>query len=102
MRARRGLSRAARSIAPARTQSSHLDLTLRDDNRTIADLPKRFSTQGPPDGVRPATDDMGYFAPWRNIALYYRNFGYSNGPRRIDGDLSALISKFHSSENRTN
>jgi hypothetical protein len=87
-------SAAARSFA----ELLPLDLTLRDYNRTekVADLPRRLSAEGAPAGVEPATGDIAYFAPWGNLALFYRDFGYSKGLirlGRIDGDLSALISR---------
>ena len=72
-----------------------LDLTLEDFHATekIADLPSRLSTSGAPDGVDPEVGDITYFAPWGNLALFYRDFGYSRGPvrlGRIDGDIDVL------------
>jgi hypothetical protein len=58
-----------------------LTLTLTDFNRTekIADLPARLSTEGCPPGVTPEIGDIAYYAPWGNLAIFYRDFGYSNG-----------------------
>lgn len=58
-----------------------MDLTLEDYHGTekIADLPSRLSTDGTPDGVDPDVGDITYFAPWGNLALFYRDFGYSRG-----------------------
>lgn len=72
-----------------------LELTLRDYNRTekIADLPKRLSTEGVPDGIDPETGDIAYYAPWGNLAIFYRDFGYSRGLVRlgkIEGDFSVF------------
>jgi hypothetical protein len=72
-----------------------LDLTLEDYNATekIADLPSRLSTEGTPEGVDPDVGDVTYFAPWGNLALFYRDFGYSRGLirlGRIDGDVKPL------------
>lgn len=75
-----------------------LRITLKDYNRTekIADLPKRLSAEGAPVGIEPSAGDIAYFAPWGNLALFYRDFGYSKGLirlGRIDGDPSVLISE---------
>ena len=72
-----------------------LDLTLNDYHRTekIADLPARLSTTGAPDGIDPAVGDIAYYAPWGNLAIFYRDFGYSKGLvrlGRIEGDLGGL------------
>lgn len=73
-----------------------LDLTLSDYNRTekIADLPGRLSTDGAPEGVDPAVGDIAYYAPWGNLAIFYRDFGYSRGLVRLgrfDGDVAATL-----------
>jgi hypothetical protein len=58
-----------------------LTLTLTDYNSTekVADLPGKLSTQGAPAGVDPQVGDIAYYAPWGNLALFYRDFGYSRG-----------------------
>jgi hypothetical protein len=62
-----------------------LDLTLKDYDRTekIADLPSRLSTKGMPDGIDPDIGDITYFAPWGNLALFYRDFSYARGLVRL-------------------
>jgi hypothetical protein len=45
----------------------------------ISYLPRRLSTRGAPPGCDPSVGDMTYYAPWGNLALFYRDFGYSNG-----------------------
>lgn len=62
-----------------------LELHLRDYNRTekIADLPSRLSQEGAPDGIDPAAGDIAYYAPWGNLAIFYRSFGYSKGLIRL-------------------
>lgn len=62
-----------------------LDLTLKDYNGTekIADLPSRLSTKGTPEGIDPAIGDITYYAPWGNLALFYRDFGYARGLVRL-------------------
>lgn len=58
-----------------------LNLTLRDHAGTekVSDLPRRLSTSGAPPGATPQVGDIGYYAPWGNLALYYRDFEYSSG-----------------------
>jgi hypothetical protein len=58
-----------------------LTLTLRDYAGTekISDLPKRLSTEGAPAGSDPSVGDITYYAPWGNLAIFYRDFGYSRG-----------------------
>jgi hypothetical protein len=72
-----------------------LDLTLEDYNSTekISDLPGKLSTTGAPDGIDPAIGDICYYAPWGNLALFYKDFGYSKGLVRlgkIDSGLETL------------
>ena len=71
------------------------ELTLSDYNRTekIADLPRRISTAGSPDGLEPAAGDIAYYAPWGNLAIFYRDFDHSPGLvrlGRLDGNRGAL------------
>jgi hypothetical protein len=58
-----------------------LTVTLRDYARTekISELPRRLSTQGAPAGFDPSAGDIAYYAPWGNLAIFYRDFGYSTG-----------------------
>lgn len=58
-----------------------LTLTLRDYAGTekIGDLPGPLSTADAPDGVDPEIGDLTYYAPWGNLAIFYRDFDYSRG-----------------------
>jgi hypothetical protein len=58
-----------------------LTLTLKDYAGTekISDLPKRLSTEGAPSGSDPSVGDITYYAPWGNLAIFYRDFGYASG-----------------------
>lgn len=72
-----------------------LALTLRDYAATekISELPRRLSTQGAPAGIDPAVGDIAYYAPWGNLAVFYKDFGYSSGLiriGRIESGLQAL------------
>jgi len=73
-----------------------LDVTLSDYHQTekIADLPSTLSTDGAPDGIDPAIGDITYYAPWGNLAIFYRDFGYARGLVRlgyIDSGIETLI-----------
>jgi len=72
-----------------------LTLKLEDYANTekIAYLPKKLSTQGAPAGIDPDVGDITYYAPWGNLALFYRDFGYSPGLIRLgrfDAGIEAL------------
>jgi hypothetical protein len=58
-----------------------ITLTLKDYASTekIAYLPRKLSEQGAPAGVDPAVGDFTYYAPWGNLALFYKDFGYAKG-----------------------
>lgn len=72
-----------------------LAVTLEDYASTekIATLPRKLSTTGAPAGSDPQVGDIAYYAPWGNLALYYRDFGYSAGLvklGRVEGGVEAL------------
>ena len=72
-----------------------LTLTLEDYAGTekISNLPKKLSTEGAPAGSDPAVGDITYYAPWGNLAIFHRDFGYSNGLvilGKIDSGIEAL------------
>jgi len=72
-----------------------LTLTFKDYAATekISDLPRRLSTEGAPPGIDPSVGDITYYAPWGNLALFYRDFGYSTGLiklGKIDSGVEAL------------
>ena len=58
-----------------------LSLSLKDYASTdkISDLPRRLSEEGAPAGIDPSTGDITYYSPWGNLAIFYRDFGYSQG-----------------------
>jgi hypothetical protein len=73
-----------------------LTLTLSDFHSTekIADLPRTLETSGAPTGVAAAAGDITYYAPWGNLALFYRDFPYSDGLVRLgrfDDDTAAAF-----------
>jgi hypothetical protein len=62
-----------------------LVLTLEDYASTekVAGLPRKLSTTGEPPGTDAAVGDFSYYAPWGNLALFYRPFQYSAGLVRL-------------------
>jgi len=72
-----------------------LTLTLEDYASTekISDLPKRLSTEGARSGSDPSVGDIAFYAPWGNLAIFYRDAEYANGLiilGKIDGDAAAF------------
>jgi hypothetical protein len=72
-----------------------MTLTLEDYAATekISQLPRRLSTEGAPAGIDPSVGDITYYAPWGNLAIFYRDFRYASGLIRlgtIDSGAEAL------------
>jgi hypothetical protein len=81
----------------AREFAAMLPLSLRLDDyestEKVSDLPRRLDTKGAPQGTDPDVGDIAYYAPWGNLAVYYRDFGYSTGLVKlgsIDAGVEAL------------
>ena len=59
----------------------------------IAYLPERLSTQGAPGGSDARPGDLCYYAPWGNLAFFYRAGAYAAGLvhlGRVEGPIDAL------------
>ncbi|MCA9673233.1 MAG: hypothetical protein KC503_46910 [Myxococcales bacterium] len=59
----------------------------------IAYLPKKLSTKGAAAGFDPAVGDVTYYAPWGNLAIFYKDYGFAKGLvplGRIESGLEAL------------
>lgn len=72
-----------------------LTLMLKDYAGTekISDLPRKLSTQGAPAGSDPSVGDITLYAPWGNLAIFYKDFGYASGLiilGRIDAGVDKL------------
>ncbi|HJD97377.1 cyclophilin-like fold protein [Mailhella massiliensis] len=75
-----------------------LTVTFEDYNGTekIAYLPERLDTEGSPSSCDPSEGSFTYYAPWGNLAVFYRDFRHSRGLvplGRVESgmeDLSAL------------
>lgn len=84
--------------ATARDFAAQLPLTLslRDFNEAekVADLPRKLSTSGAPEGADPEVGDLAYYAPWNQLAAYYRDAPYAAGlvplGRMADGGVEQL------------
>ncbi|WP_073014020.1 cyclophilin-like fold protein [Roseibium suaedae] len=73
-----------------------LDLTLTDYHgiEKVADLPRELDTTGAPASYAPKTGDITLYAPWGNLAIFYKPFQSSRGLVRLgefDGPIDALI-----------
>jgi len=72
-----------------------LTLTLDDYANTekISYLPRKLSTAGAPHGIDPSVGDITYYAPWGNLAIFHKDFGYSRGLislGRLDTGIEAV------------
>lgn len=58
-----------------------MTVTLEDYRNTekIFYLATKLSKDGAPEGLDPSVGDITYYAPWGNIAIFYKDFGYSSG-----------------------
>ena len=72
-----------------------LTLTLEDYASTekVSDLPRKLSTADAPSGSSASIGDITYYAPWGNLAIFYKDFRYASGLvllGKIDGEMEAL------------
>ena len=72
-----------------------MSVTLEDYASTekITSLPRKLSTAGAPAGVDPDVGDITYYAPWGNLAIFYKDFGYAKGLVKLgsfDSGIEAL------------
>ncbi len=69
-----------------------LELTFRDYNGTekISYLPRKLATQGYPSSCTPEAGAFTYYAPWGNLALFYRGFRHSDGLVPLGKIISGL------------
>ncbi|EOD3206174.1 cyclophilin-like fold protein [Salmonella enterica subsp. enterica serovar Newport] len=58
-----------------------LTLKLKDyaGEEKISDLPGQLSTAGSPSGTAAKKGDITIYAPWGNLAIFYKSHGYANG-----------------------
>ncbi|RYX99758.1 hypothetical protein EON78_02725 [bacterium] len=51
-----------------------------------------------PSGDTPTVGDIGYYAPWGNLIIYYKDFAYSSGLVKL-GKIDSGIEAFNGSGN---
>jgi hypothetical protein len=58
-----------------------LTLKLEDYAGTekISQIPRKLSLKDAPSGADPSAGDITYYAPWGNLAIFYKDFQYSSG-----------------------
>jgi len=40
---------------------------------------RKLTSEGAPDGCKPSKGDITYYAPWGDVAIFYKNFGHASG-----------------------
>lgn len=73
-----------------------LELSLSDYHATekVADLPRKLDISNAPASYTPKAGDITHYAPWGNLAIFYKPFQTSRGLVRLgafDGPIDALI-----------
>jgi hypothetical protein len=73
-----------------------LKLSLSDYASTekISDLSKRLTKKDAPAGSEASSGHIGYYEPWGNLAIFYKDFDFSKGLillGKIDSDLKPLM-----------
>ncbi len=80
--------------ATARDFASLLPLTLTLQDYAAAEkisyLPRKLSTESAPPGSDPSARDITYYAPWGNLALFYRDAGFAHGFIRLGAPESGV------------
>jgi hypothetical protein len=72
-----------------------LTLTFEDYAGTekISYPANKLSTEEAPSGIDPTVGDFTYYAPWGNLAIFYKDFGYSNGLIKL-GEIESGVETF--------
>ncbi|KYN79840.1 hypothetical protein ATY37_08290 [Vibrio cidicii] len=72
-----------------------LTVELEDYARTekIAYLPSKLTREGAPSGTSSKAGDISYYAPWGNLVIFYRDFGYAAGLIKL-GQLDSGLECF--------
>ena len=56
-----------------------LDFSDYAGTEKVSDLPGKLSEDGSPSGSKPSAGSFAYYSPWGNLAVFYKDFQYSNG-----------------------
>ena len=72
-----------------------LTVTLEDYAATekITYLPRKLATANSPAGSKPSVGDIAYYAPWGNLAIFYKDAAYARGLvplGRLESGVEAL------------
>jgi hypothetical protein len=80
--------------ASSRDLVAQLPLTLNFEDyhatEKIAYPPRKLATQDAPEGFDPSVGTVAYYAPWGNLALFYKDFGYSKSLVNLGNIVSGL------------
>ena len=73
-----------------------LEVSLTDYHATekVAELPRKLDTTDASASYAPDAGDITYYAPWGNLAIFYKPFRTSRGLVRLgafDGPIDALL-----------
>lgn len=79
-----------------------LELDLIDFKQTqkIGDLPRRLDVSDASEGVAGKTGDISYYAPWGNLAIFYKDSLYNKGLVKL-GESTDFINAFHKQDTVT-
>ena len=80
-----------------------LTLDLEDFHGTerVADLPRKLDTSGAPEPAAAKIGDISYYAPWGNLALFYRDGPAASADLLILGHLDASATQLGRAERIT-
>ena len=70
-----------------------LKLTDYAGTEKIGYLPRKLSTSAAASASTPAAGAIAYYAPWGNLAIFYKPFAHSNGliqPGSMDTGIALL------------
>ncbi|MDQ0897519.1 cyclophilin-like fold protein [Paenibacillus sp. V4I7] len=57
-------------------------------------LDKELSTENAPSGSVPEVGDFGYYAPWKDVNMYYKEWNYSSGLVKLGKIESGIEEEF--------
>ena len=73
-----------------------IDMVDHDEVEKTGPLPAPLSLEGQPEGADPDVGELGYYAPGKDLVLYYDDQSYYPGIvilGRLDGDAAQRISE---------
>ncbi len=65
----------------------------------VADLPAPLNRDGAPTGSGAKYGDITYYAPWGNLAIFYKDFSYADGLIKLGRLSGAFEELFENSNN---